>query len=550
MGSQWICQSADRTMRPARREFLLGLIAGSAALGPDWLSNRRMEASEVAALDAARHQAAHRKRRVVFNNDGDDIRQKGANTVETFLAARHTPLLETHVDSIYYSTAKSFNLLTHNTRVAEVFRSNDGSFVDNNLTTFLKQGTDGLGMSCEFARQHGLESMWTLRMNELPDAQTAGSPSQWTQDDPARMMSTREESQKFSDRRSLWTLVDFEHPDVEPRLLEIIAEVLANYPVDGIELDFLRAPFYFRTALAGQPATQRQAGILTRLVQNVRKLVLRESRRQGKPFLLATRVPATAEAGQRVGIDLQSWLEEKLVDVISLGTGDITFDLPISKMMELAKKHNVPVYPCLSQSGLMYRPPRGDNIRLPPEAWFGAAARLWQDGADGIYTFNLVPGPEDADRTYARRILRTIGSPEALNSQTLMYAISDAGEWMPSHFLAKDVNDFSQALPLKLKANEFTRHALYVPEDLSGAGFDVTAELRVDFSGLNSDSTPEILFGSANFGPRSDGKSVAGVMRYICQVPVQAIRQGPNRVMVKTAETGAKLVGAELWIRR
>jgi hypothetical protein len=78
----------------------------------------------------------------------------------------------------------------------------------------------------------------------------------------------------------------------------------------------------------------------------------------------------------------------------------------------------------------------------------------------------------------------------------------------------------------------------------------VTAELRVDFSGLSADSTPEILFGSANFGPTGDGKSVAGIKRYVCQVPVQAIRQGPNRVMVKTAETDAKLVGAELWIRR
>lgn len=537
-------------MPTGRREFLLGLIAGSAALGPGWLGDRRMEASEVAALDAARHQAAHRRRRVVFNNDGDDIWQKGANTVETFLAARHTPLLETHVDSIYYSTTQSFNFFTHDTKVAEVFRSKDGSFADNNLTTFLEQGTDGLRMSCDFARQHGLESMWTLRMNDIHDAWTAEFRPQWKQDDPTRIMSTLQESQKFTDRRRLWSLVDFEHPDVEPRLLEIIEEVLAKYPVDGIELDFLRAPFYFRTSFAGQPATSAQTEILTRLVQNVRKLVLRESTRQGKPFLLAARVPETAEAGQRIGIDVQAWLQEKLVDVISLGGGYITFDLPISKMVALAKQHDVPVYPCLSQSGLMYRPPRGDNSRQPPEAWFGAAARLWQDGADGIYTFNLFPGPEDVNYAYARKILRTIGSAETLNSQTLMYAISDAGEWMPSHFWAKDVADFSQALPLKLKANEFTRHALHVPEDLSGAGFDVTAELRVDFTGLSADSTPEILFGSANFGPTGNGQAVAGVKRYVCQVPVQAIRQGPNRVMVKTSETDAKLVGAELWIRR
>ena len=33
-------------------------------------------------------------------------------------------------------------------------------------------------------------------------------------------------------------------------------------------------------------------------------------------------------------------------------------------------------------------------------------------------------------------------------------------------------------------------------------------------------------------------------------VPLQAVRRGANRVMVRTKATGAKLVGAELWVRR
>jgi hypothetical protein len=43
---------------------------------------------------------------------------------------------------------------------------------------------------------------------------------------------------------------------------------------------------------------------------------------------------------------------------------------------------------------------------------------------------------------------------------------------------------------------------------------------------------------------------VGDARRYVCRVPIQAIEPGPNRVMVKTKATGAKLVGAELWIRR
>ncbi|MCH2589929.1 MAG: hypothetical protein MK004_15810, partial [Planctomycetales bacterium] len=411
-------------MQSRRREFLLGLVAGSTALGSGWLGHRSIAATETNALDAARHQAAHRRRRVIYNNDGDDIWAKGADTVDKFLAMRHTPLLGTHVDSIFYSTTQSFNFFTHQSKVAEIFRSRDGSFANNNLAKFLEQDTDGLRMSSQFARKHGLETIWTLRMNDIHDAFTPQFRPKWKQKDPRRIMSTLAEGQKHNDRRSLWSLVDFEHPDVEPRLLEIIREVLQNYPVDGVELDFLRSPFYFRTTFEGRPATAAQTGILTRLVRNVRKLVLKESARQGKPLLLSARVPSTPKHGRKIGIDTRAWLEEKLVDTLALGGGYITFDLPIKEMVALGKKHDVPVYPCLSQSGLMYRSPRGQSTKQPAESWMGASSRLWHDGASGIYVFNLFPGPgTPADRKYARKILGRIGSLKSLTSHPIQYAI-------------------------------------------------------------------------------------------------------------------------------
>ncbi|MBP85565.1 MAG: hypothetical protein CMJ64_02435 [Planctomycetaceae bacterium] len=538
-------------MMTTRRKFLLGLAAGSARLGIGWGGARDLQAGEATALDAARRQAAHRRRRVVFNNDGDDIWAAGADTAERFLAARHTPLVGTQVDSIYYCTTQSFNYFTHQTKVAEVFTSRGGQFANNNLAKFLEQGTDGLRMSNAFARKHGMESVWTLRMNDIHDAWTPEFRPKWKQDDPTRIISTLDQSKNFQDRRRLWSLVDFEHPDVQPRLLEIIEEVLVGYDLDGVELDFLRAPFYFRSSYQGQLATDAQIGTLTTLVRAIRELVLRESQRQGKPFLLSVRVPSTRALGRKIGIDVAVWLQEKLVDVMALGGGYITFDVPIKQLIDLAHEHDVPVYPCLSQSGLMYRSPRGKNAKQPPEAWFGAANRLWHDGADGIYTFNLFPGPgSKSDREYARQVLSTIGSREQLAKSSIMYAVSDAGWWMPAHYWAKDAADFSAALPLRLKANEYERTSLYVPEELRGAGFDVTAELRVDFTGLTADSAPEILFGSANFGPTPKGEQITDIRRYVCKVPVQSIAQGANRVMVKTQERGAKLAGAELWIHR
>ncbi|MCA9068176.1 MAG: hypothetical protein KDA84_04600, partial [Planctomycetaceae bacterium] len=355
----------------------------------------------------------------------------------------------------------------------------------------------------------------------------------------------------FNDRRRLWSLVDFEHPDVEPRLLAIIGEVLTNYDLDGIELDFLRAPFFFRTAYEGRPETNKQVGVLSHLVKAIRDLALRESTRKNKPILLAVRVPTTVALCRKIGIDIGAWLEDKLVDLLTVGGGYLTFDVKVDQLIALGHKHGVPVYPCLSQSGLMYRPPRGKSSKQPPEAWYGAASRLWAEGADGIYTFNLFPGPgSDQDRKYARKVLSTIGSEEGLHRSPVMYAMSDAGYWMPSHYWAKDATDFSGSLPLEIKPNEFTRTYMTVPEDLSGAGFDVTAELRVDFKGLPKECEPTILFGSANFGPQKNGDEIAGIRRFTCRVPVPAITKGRNRVMVKVKEEGVELAGVELWIRR
>ena len=538
-------------MKTARREFLLGMMAGSMAIGRGWTGGKPLEAMERAALGAARRDAGRIRRRVIFNNDGDDIWAKGADTREKFLAVRHTPLLGTNVDSIFYCTTQSFNHFSHDTRVAEIFRAKGGQFADNQLARFIDQETDGLRMSSEFALANGLETIWTLRMNDIHDAWTPAFLSKWKQQDPSRVMSTLEEAKQYNDRRRLWSLVDFEHPDVEPRMLEIIEEVLVNYDVDGVELDFLRAPCYFRSTFDGKPTTEKQVGILTRLVSKIHGLLRTQGELQGKPFLLAARVPSTPARCRTIGIDIQSWLTEKYLDLLVGGGGYVTFDLPLGELVALAREHDVPIYPAISQSGLIYRSPRGTGAKQPPEAWYGVASRHLAQGADGIYTFNLFPGPgSEEDQAYARTILGRLGSPDKLHDSDIMYGISDAGFWMPSHYWAKDAADFSKALPLVLKANEFERSSMEVPEDLSGVGFDVTAELRVDFTGLDEESTPEILFGSANFGPTAGGKKVAGVQRYVCKVPLQAIKQGANRVMVKTRKDGVRLVGAELWIRR
>ena len=176
-------------------------------------------------------------------------------------------------------------------------------------------------------------------------------------------------------------------------------------------------------------------------------------------------MPVTKERCRYLGIDIAGWLSAGLIDVLAISGGYVAFDQPVEELIGLGHKHDVPVYPCLSLSGLLYRPPRSKGEPQPPAAWNGAAARFWEAGADGIYCFNLFPGPGTSEqREYAVTILKAIGSKDTLANADRMFAVCDAGWSMPAHYWAKDAEEFSRALPVALDG----KPALTVPLIVAG----------------------------------------------------------------------------------
>ena len=73
------------------------------------------------AADDARRQAAHRQRRMIFNNDGDDAWVAGAPaTKEGLLSLRMDHIGDCGVDTVFYCTTMSINSFTHDSQVTEV----------------------------------------------------------------------------------------------------------------------------------------------------------------------------------------------------------------------------------------------------------------------------------------------------------------------------------------------------------------------------------------------------------------------------------------------
>jgi len=374
--------------------ILLATVFGATAQSPP---------SETTAMKDAREAAAHHKRRIIMNNDGNDargIREGEPKTPEAFLARRTTALIGSQVDAIFYCTGV-FNLYTQKSDESELRGHGDREQVDW-AWELTKQGTDSLAVMTDFGHQHDMEVFWSMRMNDTHDSGDKALLCKWKQEHPELLMGKKED--KFPHGGHRWSAVDYGRPEVREKVFRIVRDVATRYPVDGIELDFFRHPVYFKPQMTGEPVTQEQCDMMTDLLRRVRAMTVEVAAKRGRPMLVAVRIPDSLGFAKGIGLDVERWLREDLVDLI---TGSCYFHLePWENFVALGKKYDTPVYACLSGSRIVSASDPEKSTADTTSAWHGEAALAWQAGVDGIYTFNRF-NPNDP-------LFRSLGSPETL----------------------------------------------------------------------------------------------------------------------------------------
>ena len=147
-----------------------------------------------------------------------------------------------------------------------------------------------------------------------------------------------------------------------------------SYDVDGVELNFFRMPWFFKRGEVAEGIP-----LMTDLIRKARHIVDRVSETRETPMLLGVRVPGTIETCLRVGIDVEAWLREDLVDRLLIGGGYSPYTSPAEEMVRMAHDHEVPAYPCINCSA----PGVGSDTAMR-----GAASNVYRTGADGIYLWN------------------------------------------------------------------------------------------------------------------------------------------------------------------
>ncbi len=378
---------------------------------------------DIETLRSLRTQAAHRPRRMIFNNDGDDvIYTKKEPTREALLALRTSPLVGSQVDSIFYSNSLCFGDALHNSEVMTPFTNTEGIFANNGLPQLMERGIDAIEVMVEFCHANDIEIFWDMRMNDTHDAMIGGyGPPlrpKLKLDNPDYIVGAADKMPPHG----TWTSVDYAVPEIRELCYRFFEEVCRKFDVDGVEMDFFRHACFFKTVAWGGAATQDELDMMTDLMRRIRAMTEREGMRRGRPILVAMRVPDSVEYSRGIGLDIETWLSEGLVDIL-VGTGYFQLN-EWEYLVDLGHRHGVPVYPCLSDSRVQGQ----DRFRRASmESYRARAAMAWAAGGDGIYLFNYFNprGP----------VWRELGDPEALRSKDKLYFVT-VRDGVPSRYLA------------------------------------------------------------------------------------------------------------------
>lgn len=267
-----------------------------------------------------------------------------------------------------------------------------------NMPLAVQAGVDGVRWAAEDAKNMGMLFIPAMRMN---DAHYIGGRAPYLESefwiknhDRLSFGISPYGSETVGDYKDL---LDYSHPEVREYRLAVIREAINRYKdkMDGFLLDFMRSPVFFKLDKA-----RESSPLMTALVADVHAALLEAEGATGRKFKLLVRVPPTIKNCEEVGLDIKTWVNRGLVQVlIPSQIMTLSQDMPIREFSAIAKLAGVKVYASIYQRGAYTHV---FSNRAPVSADYsgrsvtaallrGAALNYADMGVDGyeLYNFNL-----------------------------------------------------------------------------------------------------------------------------------------------------------------
>ncbi len=323
---------------------------------------------------------------------------------------------------------------------------------------FEELGVDHNQIMIEEFRKIGINPWISFRMNDHhdrgADAKTGACLPDFYHEHPEYRMSQLPPGFTAYGRDRAF---DFSFEEVRDYQIGMIDESLELYDCYGIELDFLRSPYYFRYGMEYDGVE-----IMNGYLRDIYAIVKKYEEKYGHEIKIAVRVPADIKTCFDHGMDVMQWVRDGIVDMVCPGSFlFIDNDMPIKLWSNLVKPYGVELAPCME---IMYLSAyRGAHSVEPNTETFAAfASSAYAQGADKFYVYNYFlsnvhinfdreseldfdPNRRFWDLPIYWALINTLGDPDAVQKMNRRHVVTyndvksfwarmNPGQQLPMHF--------------------------------------------------------------------------------------------------------------------
>ena len=454
-------------------------------------------------------------RRVIYNDDSDQQYQgyEGygyqIETEQDFIDSRTTPTFNTHVDTYVWCVGNGADPPW-------------GSDYDKWWPCLgsPERASDLIVKACH---EKGMEVWASLRMNDIHDSFRAKTLAEAT--DPLKAQHPeyligRQEDRSLPEpltERYLWTAFNYARPEVRQYRLDYIQRNAARHDFDGYELDFTR--FIWDFPLGEE---EQHAHLMTDMIRQIRSILNDIGEQRGRPYLLVVHALDSLRTSMAMGLDICQWLEEGLVDILVPGMGYMPYVVPLDEWLELGDCYDVSVYPSLNTNTFVGEHLQDQGIPLINDCIRASAAYYWQEGASGLYIFNLFCQEDknvaSTERDAVYRPLKEIGEPGLLVGKNKLYMIQPVDDGGFCHHGSE-----ATPLPIVLGAKE---HKLRLPMGPDARNSKARVRIRAITTGGSKDATVWFRLNHRLL------TTVRAQDSYEAQAPKNTLRCGDNELAI------------------
>ncbi|MGN1096126.1 MAG: hypothetical protein ACI4QR_07025 [Eubacteriales bacterium] len=294
------------------------------------------------------------------------------------------------------------------------------------MTEIYESGLELHKLWIERLRQDGIRPWISIRMNDIHGS---SNPGDFLNCD---MVNSHPEYCRTPYRTPVGYYdhaLDYMRDEVREYYLNIIGEGLETFDTDGIELDFMREIY---SVCVGREYEGIE--VINDFMRRAYELIKKAEKMRGHKILIAVRMPSNPEICMRLGFDVFTWVEEGLVDYITVTSRWSSTDnnMPIDIWKRIFKDKNVKILAGIEYLLEAYnrRPRKYLSGTLKTD--IGSCAAYLGMGADGIYLFNHMdsssPHPELSEDSISNkgmdRLLEIAGDYDILQNESRRHVVT------------------------------------------------------------------------------------------------------------------------------